>query len=452
VSPPRYPALRSVQRQAGTPQHVVADVCVVGSGAAGISAALEARRLGASVVLVDAGAQLGGQAINSAIGTICGLYSNGPTPARVTHGVMDGLLSELIAAGQAAPRRARNTIIIDYSINAWMRWIERALVAASVQLLPGVIVSEVELADARICALHAHSRFGALRIEANTYIDASGDAVLPWLAGATLNEADEPIYGTVMAVFENVDTEICDSYERSVYHEAMRAHGADFGLVRFDGFIFAVAQAGKVLANLTHIETPMDPLGLAQAGIEGRRQVDALLELFRQELPAAFAHARVATYGQPGIRQTRTISGRSSISVADVRNGLRPADAVARCSWPIELHTNIADAHWDVFDDEHMHYVPLGAMTPVGLDNVAVAGRCIDAEPAALASVRVMGACFAMGKAAASAVSRAGSGSVHQLDISALQRDLADNLSVDTVDPWLASVTAERGPEAHGTG
>ena len=449
---PRFPVVRAVRRAPASVLRVHADVCVVGSGAAGISAALEASKLGASVALVDAAPQLGGQAVNSAIGTICGLYSNGPTPARITHGVMDDMLRDLIAAGEASPRRARNTVIIDYSINAWMRWVERAVMASDIQPLPGVIVREVVADAGRIRALKAVSRFGDVEVTADTFIDASGDALLPWLAGAEVNEADEAIYGTVMAVFENVDTDVCTRYERSVYHAAMRRRGADFGLVRFDGFIFAIAEHGKVLANLTHIETPLDPVGLARAGMEGRRQVDALLALFREELPDAFAAARVATYGQAGIRQTRTISGRNRITVDAIRAGTRPSDAIARCSWPIELHTQIEDAYWDVFDDNHMHYVPLAAMVPAELDNVLVAGRCIDAEPAALASVRVMGACFAMGRAAALAASQISHGSVQQLDITTLQANLHDNLELDVADPWLAQVTTEVGPEAHGTG
>ena len=53
-------------------------------------------------------------------------------------------------------------------------------------------------------------------------------------------------------------------------------------------------------------------------------------------------------------------------------------------------------------------------------DNVVAAGRCIDADLAALSSVRVMGPCIAMGAAAAHALDLAGSGSVHQIDTAAL--------------------------------
>jgi NADPH-dependent 2,4-dienoyl-CoA reductase/sulfur reductase-like enzyme len=44
------------------------DICVVGSGASGISAAIEAARAGLKVILVDGLPTLGGQAVNSIIG------------------------------------------------------------------------------------------------------------------------------------------------------------------------------------------------------------------------------------------------------------------------------------------------------------------------------------------------------------------------------------------------
>lgn len=82
---------------------------------------------------------------------------------------------------------------------------------------------------------------------------------------------------------------------------------------------------------------------------------------------------------------------------------------------------------------EHVHYIPLGSQVPPEGDNLVAAGRCIDADLAALSSVQWP--CMAMGAAAAHALDLAGSGSVHQIDIAALQKRVGDNL--DRKDaPW----------------
>ncbi len=447
-----FPGMKTVRMRDRPAQVYRGDLCVVGSGAAGLSAALEAVALGRKVVLVDGAPQLGGQAVGAALGTICGLFRNGPAPRRLTHGAMDDLFETLFAQGDASLRRVRGTFILDYVPNAWMRWAERKIAETGIVPLPGAIVRRVEHRDGYVEALSLGTRFGDARVEAGRFVDASGDAVLPWQAGLELRESERRVLGTVMAILEDVDTGICADYPRSLYHDLIRKHAEEFGLVRAEGPVFVLPGTRKLLLNLTHVETPMEPAGLALAGIEGRRQVDALLSLFKRELPDAFREAKVAVYGNAGIRQTRTVVGRSHVTVEDVATGARPPDAIARTTWPIELHGEMSGAHWTIFDEDHIHYIPFGAMLPEGLHNVVVAGRCIDAAPAALASLRVMGPCFAMGRAAAAAASLNDSGSLHQIDIAALQDAVADNLTLDVTDDWTGEVVRETGPEAEGKG
>ena len=92
---------------AATAWEIGADICVVGSGIAGVSAALEAARLGRKVVLVDSLPALGGQAVNSIIGTFCGLFSNGSHGYQFTHLVADDLLRDLGAQENALLLPAR---------------------------------------------------------------------------------------------------------------------------------------------------------------------------------------------------------------------------------------------------------------------------------------------------------------------------------------------------------
>src|SRR3546814_2888789 len=83
------PATRIVRQDAASaaaPRVIAADIVVVGAGISGVSAALEAAKLGRRVALVDAGQQLGGQSTGSLLGTLCGFYSNGPDQIGRAHG------------------------------------------------------------------------------------------------------------------------------------------------------------------------------------------------------------------------------------------------------------------------------------------------------------------------------------------------------------------------------
>ncbi|SLN55262.1 FAD-dependent oxidoreductase [Oceanibacterium hippocampi] len=429
-------AVRTVRRESPARAPLAVDICVVGSGAAGTSAALEAAALGKRVAIVDAAPSPGGQAVSSLIGTFCGLYGNGPDPIRVTYGVAGAMLAALKAKGVAHARPARNTRIVLYDEQALARWVEDSLLDADVLPLFGAVLRGAEVANGRVAALDLASRWGDLRIEAEGFVDATGDGALCWLAGAELQQPETPIWGSVMFTLEGVDGAKAGAIPRPVIHDALRARGRDHGLCREDGFVFPVPGRDIALVNMTHIETPLDPVGGSRAVLSGRAQVDRLVGFLKAEFPDAFAGASVRSYGLPGIRQTRWIRGRHRITVDEVLSGTRPADAIARCSWPIELHYAADAVHWQEFGDDHMHYVPFGAMTPAALGNVVAAGRCIDGDPAALSSVRVMGPCIAMGAAAAHALDLAGAGSVHQLDIAALQDRVRDNLQGVERDTW----------------
>src|SRR5258708_34531879 len=101
-------ATRIVRRNgAAAVRQIEADICVVGAGIAGVSAALEAAQLGRKVALVDGLHALGGQAVNSVIGTFCGLFSNGQTGYQTVHGIADGRLQELCARYDWSHRHGR---------------------------------------------------------------------------------------------------------------------------------------------------------------------------------------------------------------------------------------------------------------------------------------------------------------------------------------------------------
>lgn len=50
--------------------------------------------------------------------------------------------------------------------------------------------------------------------------------------------------------------------------------------------------------------------------------------------------------------------------------------------------------------DDNIYTIPYRSLVVKGCDNVLVAGRCLSADREAMAAVRVMPPCFAMGEAA----------------------------------------------------
>src|SRR5437763_3190291 len=235
-------ATRIVRRPAGaTVRHVAAEICVVGAGIAGISAALEAARLGRKVALVDGLHALGGQAVNSVIGTFCGFFSNGYSGYQLTHGIADGILRDLGAQGALHYRHGgpSNTIVVQYDEVALARWIERNVAAAGITVLLGAVMREVRRDGRRIRAVELATRYGDVHVSAAGFVDASGDAALAWNAGLACREAaDGPIYGTQMVVIEGIAE--AHQPDRPEVAQRRKRKAQDYGLTRERGSALVV--------------------------------------------------------------------------------------------------------------------------------------------------------------------------------------------------------------------
>lgn len=419
---------RTVRRERGRgTTRVDADICVLGAGISGISAALEAARLGRRVVLVDGAPAIGGQAIGSIIGTIIGLYTHGPDAYQLTHGIADEIIEDL-GRENSILRLKNSTVVFQYNEVRLARWMEAKLETAGVTTLVGAVLTRVAFADRRVAHIDFASRYGNVRVAAGGFVDASGDGTLCLEAGLPVRMPEAPVFGSLNFLIEGYDEEAVKALDMPAVRDRLREKGAAYGLVRHDGWLMPFADQGFMLANINHMQTPLDPLGAARMVFEGRRQADTVIAFLRAEFPAIFANAKVRAYGNPGIRQTRWIVSRRQLTLDDIRNAERPADAVARCSWSVELHASKELVHWEDFSDGHVYYIPLSCMVPEGADNIVAAGRCVDADSHALSAIRVMGPCIAMGAAAAHALALAGESPVLDVDMGALAKSLYDNL------------------------
>ena len=428
LNQPFRPETRTVQRK-GSPaiRSHHADLCVIGAGISGVSAAVEAARAGREVILMDGLPALGGQAVNSIVGIICGLFGNGPNGKQLTHGIADDILRDLGATGDVEVRMGGISPNVYYNEVALGRWVEKTILAHRITPLVGAILRHVRTEGRRVVALEIATRYGDAEVQADGFVDATGDAALVWQAGLECREpAEGVIYGSQMMVIENFEPAHAPSREEM--STRIRKRGAHYGLIRRDGFAMNLPGGRTAIVNMTHVETPLDPFEASRKGIEGKEQADCTMDFLKGEFPQAFGEARVRAYGLPGIRQTRWIVGCHHLTVDEVRQGVKFEDRIARTAWPLEQHHHAEGYVWEPFAEDHVHYVPLGSLAPPAADNILAAGRCIDGDATALSSVRVMGPCIAMGAAAAHALDLAGTGSVHQIDLAALRKRIATNI------------------------
>src|SRR5580700_11970063 len=125
-------------------REIRADVCVVGAGIAGLSAAIESARLGRDVVLVDSLPVIGGQMVHSLIGLFCGIFGNAPEYRQLTHGVFDDIFRDLGPAGDLHFQPG-HTKTVYYNEVALGRWLERTIRGLGVRTILGTVLLRADV-------------------------------------------------------------------------------------------------------------------------------------------------------------------------------------------------------------------------------------------------------------------------------------------------------------------
>jgi hypothetical protein len=112
------------------------DVCIVGGGTAGLSAAIGAARSGMSVLLIEKYGFCGGATVAGLSGTIGGLFSSGDRPEQIVFGYADEFYQELIKRdGITPPIPFGRTVLLPHDSLIWKEVADKMLADAGVEVL-----------------------------------------------------------------------------------------------------------------------------------------------------------------------------------------------------------------------------------------------------------------------------------------------------------------------------
>lgn len=396
------------------------NVLVVGGGAAGVAAAVTAARQGLRVTLLERYGFCGGGAVAGLSGTICGLYeadeSNMAKPNQVIFGFADEFIRAIDAnQGLTEPVRYGLTFTRVHDPLVWRETADQFLAAAGVQvLLHSLVTNVITDGGERIAGVRAWTKQGRFDVRADVTIDASGDADLVAMAGLPFTVGHEGTVQNPTMIFRMQGVDIdrfaskhgTDSILSSdVMQAIVQANSSGrYKLPRTKVFLFKTPRPNELLCNATRVVgrdgRELNPIlvnDITEAETEGRRQVREYARFFRDHL-AGCEQAFVNDTGvQVGVRQTRQVSGVATLTNADVVNGTKRSDGIARSPWPIELHAGDKPRLSWLFND--FYEVPYEAFVPQRGESLLVAGRCLSAQHEAMASARVTAQCFSYGHA-----------------------------------------------------
>lgn len=416
------------------------DVVVVGAGSAGSSAAITAARLGARTLLVDRMPFLGGTS-TAVLDTFYAFFTPGPQPRRVVGGIGWEVAERLKEQGMAFERPntygAGTGVTYDPEVLKVL-W-EQLAEEAKVEVLLHTWATGVVADDGRVDAVRIWNKGGESVIEADAFVDASGDADLCAMAGVPYEDArSTPNLQSVSTIFRvaNVDVEKAAALPKAELWAMMRAAAAsgEYLLPRLEGSWHRTPHPGVVTVHMTRIPNvdATDPMQLTHAEIEGRRQVREYHRFLRDRVPGFDHSALVATSPAIGVRESRRVIGDYRLTRDDVLGARRFADEIALCGAPIEDHAAGPDTRWTYVPQGGVYGIPYRCLLPLDVEAMLVAGRCFSATHDAHASARSMATCMAMGQAAgtAAALAAAGGTTPRALDVAPLRECLVQRGAV----------------------
>lgn len=407
------------------------ELVVVGGGFAGVAAAIAAARAGVDVLLVDKGNCLGGAAVNCLVSPFMP-YS---TVIDGKHVVLSaGIFSEIIRRMDERHAMVGERFFLEEELKFVLN---DMVLEAGVKLLFHAYIFKAEKRDGRITSISVATKSGETRIEADYFVDATGDAQLAYLADCPTTLGREPDHlcqpMTLCFRVGNVDRDrfYASQPRWSKIHAQMLESGQLIN-PRENILVFHTPIPNVLHFNTTRVvkKNPTCSEDVTEAEVLARQQVQEVYDLLKEHADGLENSYLMMTAAEIGVRESRMIVGDYVLTETDCKDCTRFEDAIAASNYEIDIHNpeGTGTSHY-FFKPGEYYTIPYRCLIPKEATNLLVAGRCISSDHGAQASYRIMPNVCTLGEAAGSAMGLAvkEGKQVRDIDVGVLQAELKKN-------------------------
>ena len=415
------------------------DVVVVGGGFAGVGAAIAAARQGKKVRLIEKYNCLGGAAAYDLVNPFMRYWAWTDDQHSGKIMLSEGIFAEIIQKiGEMGAFRKGNKTHFNEEVLKLI--FNRMMVEAGVELLYQTYVVGAKMNGKKIEAITVSNVSGTYDIEADVFIDATGDANLANLAGFPYKvgrESDglcQPM--TLCFRLANVDAEGYQKIKAEVneLYSKFQAEGKITN-PRENVLVFNCVAKNMLHFNTTRV-VKLDPTNaedVTKAEIIAREQVFEMVNFLRENFEPFKDADLVSTGIQIGARESRMIVGEHILNQEEMLAYTKFEDGIAACNYDIDIHSpdGSGTSHY-YFPSGKYYTIPYGCLVPKDSENLLVAGRCISTTHEAQASIRIMPTVCTIGEAAgvAAAVACADKTTVKNVDVQKVRAILRENGAV----------------------
>jgi ribulose 1,5-bisphosphate synthetase/thiazole synthase len=427
------------------------DILVVGSGPAGLAAALGAAREGVKTMLVDRYGCFGGAITQVGVGTIAWYRYEGTVD---TEGIGIEFEQRAKQMGASQSLLQSRSEILDAEMFKYVA--DQMVQEADIEPLLHSLAVAAVMESNTIKGIIIESKSGRQAILAKRVVDATGDADVAHFAGAPCHKPRKQNMMGVTVMFS------CAGIDRARFLEYVAENHTTYGdwgknweikttgkeedllcayleepfnRAREEGLIpkhmtsiggswSALTDAGEATClNMIYMldYDAIDVRDLTRAEMDGRHQAILAIKALQKYVPG-FENAKLRNFGMTlGTRDSRKIIGKYNLTEHDVRNQARFEDSIG-------IFPEFIDGYGVLALPTTGRYfqVPYGITVPQKIENLLVAGRCVAGDKISHAAVRSMMCCTVTGQGAgvAAAVSVKDGVTCSGVDIQKVQKAL----------------------------
>ncbi|MFL2094877.1 FAD-dependent oxidoreductase [Marinilactibacillus psychrotolerans] len=437
------------------------DVIVLGGGFSGSITGISAARSGADTLVIENGAFLGGSLTSNGVGPMMTFHAG---DKQVVRGITNELITRLKEQGKS-PGHIFDTTGFTYTVTPFdaesmKHELELMLVESGGKTLYHAQFVGVEKDGNNIKSVKVYCKGQLLDLKAKVFVDATGDANVADSAGVVLKKGREkdsknqPMTLTMRVM--NVDIEKIKKYAKehpeefprytdlSILDRGDRLSIAGFtklfskakergeiSIPREDILFFETNNKGEVIMNTTRIIDldPTDPWDYSEAEFVGRKQCRELELFLKKYVPGFEKSITISTGPTVGIRSSRQIVGKYTLTLEDLLEKKQFKDTIAHCGYPVDIHSpdgEGTESNTPQWGD--MYNIPYSIAVTNEIDNLLISGRAVSATFEAQSAIRTTPTVGAVGHAIgiAAAVSALENVSVKDINIKSVQNKLIE--------------------------
>lgn len=377
------------------------DVLVVGSGTAGVFAAIAAAKSGAKTLLIEKNSILGGTMTVANVNFPGLFFAWGE---QIIGGPCWEAIERTVELGGARiPEISFKPEKHYYEQIRLNRFVYTAVLfemckEAGVEVVTNTMLSSVAESEEAVRAI-VKKKSGMVCIETKIIIDATGDANAVAMAGYEIMKSQVQQPATLQNHISGYDY---NNVSRDDIKNALE-------MAKLPEYITVDSLMHDLLRNKFDIHIPCVDADTSEGKTKVEQDAYAMLTKLYQlcrSIPALENLIIDFVAEETGIRETNRIVGEEIITAEDYINGKMYTDSVCYAFYPIDLH--VMNGIEQRFHKEHVvSKVPYGALIPKHAKRILCAGRCISSDTYANSGVRVEAVCMATGQVAGCAAALA---------------------------------------------